>query len=244
MTIRSALITGSSVRVGRTVAQRLAREGWFVHIHARTRTPQAEDALREVLEAGGQGAIVTGDIATRQGCEELFAQVDPGRGLDLLVNNIGVYRTGPLSTLATSDWDAMMRTNLDGTFHCSQLALPLLREGGSIVNLGYVGVASLAGTLKTAAYSATKAGILVLTRSLALELAPRRIRVNMVSPGQLENSVDLPEDYARRIPLGRPGTSEEVAGLVSWLASDAGSYVTGQNIDVAGGLMLGLRGEG
>jgi len=243
MTIRSALITGSSVRVGRAVALHLAREGWFVHVHARTRTAQAEETLEEVLRCGGQGAIVTGDIATRQGCQALFSQVDPDRGLDLLVNNIGVYRTGPLAGLSVDDWDAMMRTNLDGTFHCSQLALPLLREGGSIVNVGYVGVASLAGTTKTAAYSATKAGILVLTKSLALELAPRRIRVNMVSPGQLDNSVDLPEDYARRIPLGRPGTSEEVAGLVSWLASEAGSYVTGQNIDVAGGLMLGLRGE-
>lgn len=244
MKLRSALITGSSVRVGRTIALHLAREGWFVHIHARTRNAQAEETLREVLDGGGQGAIATGDIATRQGCEEVFAQIDPDLGLDLLVNNIGVYRTGPLAGLPAQDWDAMMRTNLDGTFHCSQLAIPRLRKGGSIVNLGYVGVASLAGSLKTAAYSATKAGILVLTKSLALELAPRRIRVNMVSPGQLENSVDLPEDYARRIPLGRPGTSEEIAGLISWLASEAGSYVTGQNIDVAGGLMLGLRGEG
>lgn len=241
---RSALVTGSSVRVGRAIALHLTREGWFVHVHARTRTPEAEATLAEIRAHGGDATLVTGDISSRQGCEELLSQVDPARGLDLLVNNIGVYRTGPLATLSPGDWDAMLRTNLDGTFHCTQLALPLLRDGASIVNLGYVGVASLAGTAKTAAYSATKAGILVLTKSFALELAPRRIRVNMVSPGQLDNSVDLPEDYARRIPLGRPGTSEEIAGVVSWLASQAGSYVTGQNIDVAGGLMLGLRGEG
>jgi 3-oxoacyl-[acyl-carrier protein] reductase len=243
MSLRQALITGSSVRVGKAIALHLSQNGWFVHVHARTRTPEAEATLAEIHALGGQGTIVTGDIASREGCEELFSQIDPSQGLDLLVNNIGVYRTGPLATLAPEDWNAMLRTNLDGTFHCSQLALPLLREGASIVNLGYVGVASLAGTLKTAAYSATKAGILVLTKSLALELAPRRIRVNMVSPGQLDNSVDLPEDYERRIPLGRPGTPAEIAGLVSWLASDAGAYITGQNIDVAGGLMLGLRGE-
>jgi NAD(P)-dependent dehydrogenase (short-subunit alcohol dehydrogenase family) len=137
----------------------------------------------------------------------------------------------------------MMRTNLDGTFHCSQLAIPLMNHGGSIVNLGYVGISSMAGTTRTAAYSVTKAGILMLTRSLALELAPKGIRVNMVSPGQLDNSVDLPEDYARRIPLGRPGTSQEIAELVAFLASEQAAYITGQNIDVAGGLMLALRGE-
>lgn len=244
MKLRSALVTGSSVRVGRAIALHLAREGWFVHVHARTRTPQAEATLDEIRASGGEGCLVTGDISTRQGCQELLSQVDPARGLDLLVNNIGVYRTGPLATLSPDDWSDMMRTNLDGTFHCTQLALPLLWDGASIVNLGYVGVASLAGTTKTAAYSATKAGILILTKSFALELASRGIRVNMVSPGQLDNSVDLPEDYARRIPLGRPGTPEEIAGLIVWLASDAGAYITGQNIDVAGGLMLGLRGEG
>lgn len=243
MTTRSGLVTGSSVRVGRAIALHLARNGWFVYVHARTCTADAQATLEEIRALGGDGCLVTGDIASRTGCEELFSQIDASRGLDLLVNNIGVYRTGPLSNLPVEDWNAMLRTNLDGTFHCTQLALPLLKDGASIVNLGYVGVASLAGTLKTAAYSATKAGILVLTKSFALELASRGIRVNMISPGQLDNSVDLPEDYARRIPLGRPGTPEEIAGLVAWLASEAGSYVTGQNIDVAGGLMLGLRGE-
>lgn len=240
---RTALITGSSVRVGKAVALRLARDGWFVLVHVRSDLAQGQRCLEEVRAAGGDGAVVTGDISSRQGCEELFAQIPGEASLDLLVNNVGIYRTGPLSELRPDQWDALLRTNLDGTFHCSQLAITRLRRGGSIINLGYVGVDRLAGTKHAAAYSVTKTGILILTRSLALELAGRGIRVNMVSPGQLDNSIDLPEDYAQRIPLGRPGTSQEVADAIAWLASDEASYVTGQNLDVAGGLMLGLRGE-
>jgi NAD(P)-dependent dehydrogenase (short-subunit alcohol dehydrogenase family) len=239
---KRALVSGSAVRVGRAIAVALARDGWFVHVHARRDAEAAQATLDLVRQAGGQGDVVVGDIASRAGCESVFAQIGE-ESLDLLVNNVGVYSTGPLSTFAPAEWDRLLRTNLDGTFHCCQLAIPRLRRGGSIVNLGYVGVQNLAGTVKTAAYSVTKAGILVLTRSLALELAPRGIRVNMVSPGQLDNSVDLPEDHACRIPLGRPGTSGDVAQAVLWLASENASYVTGQNLDVAGGLMLGLRGD-
>ena len=240
--MRRALVTGSAVRVGRAIAVALAEDGWFVYVHARCDAEAARETLELVRAAGGQGDVVVGDIVSREGCEAVFSQIE-GEALDLLVNNVGVYSTGPLSTLDPSEWDRLLRTNLDGTFHCCQLAIPRLRSGGSIVNLGYVGVQSLAGTVKTAAYSVTKAGILVLTRSLALELAPRGIRVNMVSPGQLDNSVDLPEDHACRIPLGRAGTPQDVAQAVLWLSSDKASYVTGQNLDVAGGLMLGLRGD-
>jgi 3-oxoacyl-[acyl-carrier protein] reductase len=240
---KSALITGSSVRVGKAIALRLARDGWFVLVHVRSDLAQGQACLAEVRAAGGDGCVVMGDISSRQGCEDLFAQIPEGLSLDLLVNNVGIYQTGPLSQLSPDSWDAILRTNLDGTFHCSQLAIPRLRRGGSIINLGYVGVDRLAGTKNAAAYSVTKTGILVLTRSLALELAGQGIRVNMVSPGQLDNSVDLPSDYAQRIPLGRPGTSLEVADAIAWLASEQASYITGQNLDVAGGLMLGLRGE-
>jgi len=139
--------------------------------------------------------------------------------------------------------DDTLRTNLDAPFHLTQLLVDRMPPGSSIVAIGYVGTGKLAGTVRTGAYSISKTGLLVLVRSLALELGPRGIRVNMVSPGQLENSVDLPEDISRRVPLGRAGRVDEIAGAVAWLASDKAAYVTGQELEVAGGLMLSLKGQ-
>ncbi len=238
--MRRILVTGSAKGLGRAIALKFAGPDCFVCIHARTSEEAARETLKEVRCRGGDGKVILADISSRLGCEKLFAGV--GGELDLLVNNVGIYAAGPLATLDVGLWDRLLRTNLDGTFHCCQLAIPRLRRGGSIVNIGYVGVANLAGTCRTAAYSVTKTGILVLTRSLALELAPRGIRVNMVSPGQLENSVDAPGICPEKIPLGRLGTMDEVAEAVAWLAGREAAYVTGQNLDVAGGLMLGLRG--
>ena len=241
--MKTALVTGSCVRTGRSVAIRLAREGWRVVIHGK---PGSEEEARETVlaceAAGGAAACAFADISSEAGCRELSGQVPDGP-LDLLVHNVGVYRPGPLLETSSEDWSLMMRTNLDAPFHLTRLLNARMPSGSSIVAIGYVGLGRLSGTTRTAAYSISKTGLLVMVRSLALELGPRGIRVNMVSPGQLENSVDLPEDISRRVPLGRAGKPEEVAEVVAWLASDVAAYVTGQDIEVAGGLMLGLKGQ-
>lgn len=241
--MRTALVTGSCVRTGRAIALRLARDGWRVVVHGK---PSAESEAREAArlceEEGGSAVVALADISTVEGCRELSDLVPPG-DLHLLVHNVGVYRTGALLDLDPSEWEAVQRTNLDAPFHLTRLLHGRMPRGSSVVAIGYVGTSRLAGTARAAAYSISKTGLLVMVRSLALELGPRGIRANMVSPGQLGNSVDLPDDISRRVPLGRAGEPEEVAEAVAWLASDAASYVTGQDIEVAGGLMLGLKGQ-
>ncbi|MBK8802592.1 MAG: SDR family oxidoreductase [Fibrobacteres bacterium] len=239
---RTALVTGSSVRTGRRIAQRLASDGYHVVVHGKEGAQElAEETAHLCREAGGSAEISLADLADENGCRKLSSSVsDP---LDLLVHNVGIYRTGGLLEMATADWHDTLRTNLDAPFHLTRLLVDRMPRGSSIVALGYVGTGKLAGTTRTAAYSVSKTGLLVLVRSLAMELGPRGIRVNMVSPGQLENSVDLPADIASRVPLGRAGREEEIAEAVAWLASEKASYITGQELEIAGGLMLGLRGQ-
>ena len=241
--MKTALITGSSVRTGKAIGLRFASLGWRVVVHGRPGgEAQAEEAAREFRAAGGVAVVALADVSTEEGCRELSESVPDG-SLDLVVHNIGIYRTGPLLSTTPEDWSATLRSNLDAPFHLTRFLVDRMPPGSSIVAIGYVGTGKLAGTLRTGAYSVSKTGLLVLVRSLALELGPRGIRVNMVSPGQLENSVDLPEDISRRVPLGRAGRVEEIAEAVAWLASDKASYVTGQELEVAGGLMLGLKGQ-
>lgn len=239
---RTALVTGSSVRTGRRIAQRLAQDGYHVVVHGKEGAEElAEETARLCRQAGGTAQIALADLSKEQGCQKLANAIHGP--LNLLVHNVGIYRTGALLEINVSDWHDTLRTNLDAPFLLTRLLVDRMPRGSSIVALGYVGTGKLAGTTHAAAYSISKTGLLVLVRSLAMELGPRGIRVNMVSPGQLENSVDLPADIAGRVPLGRAGTEDEVAEAVQWLASENASYITGQELEVSGGLMLGLRGQ-
>jgi len=241
--VKRALVTGSSVRTGRAIALRLAREGWHVCIHGKPGNLEAaEEAARACRNAGGGASVHLADISDLQGCQKLVDSIDLP-ALDLLVHNVGIYTTGPLLETPPDTWDRILSTNLSAPFHLSRLLAPIMPSGASIVSLGYVGLSRLAGTTYTGAYSISKTALLSLTKCLALELGPRGIRVNMVSPGQLENSVDLPADIAKRVPLGRAGRVEEIADIVAWLSSDQAAYVTGQDLEVAGGLMMALRGQ-
>ena len=159
--------------------------------------------------------------------------------LDLLINNVGNYEPKPLAELSIEDWDSCIAANLSGAFYCCREATPLLKSsGGQIINLGYAGVDALVGNPDATAYQVSKSGLLVLTKSLATALAPE-VRANMLSPGQLENSIDLPQDLEATLPTGRAGRLDEVADALLWLV--AADYVTGVNIDVAGGYRLALR---
>lgn len=238
---RTALVTGSCVRTGRALALKLASRGWRVIIHGKPAAlEQAEDTARACLAAGGEAVIVLRDISTLEGCEALVAAL-PAGPLDLLVHNVGIYPRGSALETSPDVLSETLRTNLEAPWHLSRLLVPRMEPGSSIVAMGYAGVQNISATTHAAAYLVSKTALLVLVRSLAVELAPRGIRVNMVSPGQLENSIDLPEDVARRVPMGRTGKLDEVVAAVAWIASDEASYMTGQNLDVAGGLMLRNR---
>lgn len=224
-----ALVTGGARRVGAHLVRSLAARGWRVVINYRTSGDAAE-----ALAAETGGRALQGDVSSRSEVARMFADVAAREGhLDLLVNNVGIYEPKPLLEVTPDDWDAALGANLSGSFYCIHAALPLLREGGQIVTLGYAGLDALVANPEATPYQVSKTGMLVLTKSLAVALGPRRIRANMISPGQLENSVDLPEDIAATIPLGRAGTLDDIASALGFLLDNP--YVTGVNLDVAGG---------
>ena len=238
-----ALVTGSAKRLGRELALRLGAAGYFTWVHYLTSRAEAEEVLAIIRTDGGDGAVIKGDMASEKDVAAMAAQVKKTSGrLDLLVNNVGVYLTGDLLGYSAEDFEATLRTNLIGVYRLINLTLGLFPEaGGGIVNIGYSGVGSLTASTHNTAYLISKTGLLVLTKSLAQALGPRNIRVNMVSPGILANSVELPRRPRDYIPLGRLGGCEDICDAVEFLAGGKSGYITGVNLDVAGGYMLGLK---
>lgn len=237
-----ALVTGSAKRTGRAMVERLAAEGHRVWIHYLGSAEAAVQVAAGIKARGGTAQVVQGDVGRPDEARAIIdriAEVD-GR-LDVLVNNVGIYRTGRLEGYARADFAEMLSANLLGPFDLIQRALPLMRRGASIVNLGVGGVEYNGAGGKAAAYDCSKAGLLILTRSFAEELGPRGIRVNMISPGHIDNSVDLPDDCGAHIPLGRPATTDDICDALMWLVGSRSSYVTGQNLQLDGGMMMSLR---
>jgi 3-oxoacyl-[acyl-carrier protein] reductase len=243
--LKGALVTGSALRLGREIALRLAASGRFTFVHYRGSKRAAEAVLKTIRAAGGDGALVTGDLGAAAGVASIVRAVKSALGprgtLDVLVNNVGVYKTGPLLRFSPDDFDAVLRANLTGAYRLIHALLPLVPRKGNIVNIGYAGVDNLTGSTHNTAYLISKTGLLILTKSLAQALGPRGVRVNMVSPGILSNSVELPEKPSDFVPLGVLGEVGDVADAVEFIVGPKARYVTGINLDVAGGYHLGLR---
>jgi len=233
-----ALITGAAKRLGRHLARHLAGKGFHVLINYRRSQQEADSLVNEIQQAGGSARAVQADISAKDQVAEMFADLSAREGkLDLLINNVGNYSPGPVRDLSPDLWDECLAANLSGAYYCCYEAFSLLEAGGGqIVNIGYAGLELNPATPGAVAYQVSKMGLLSLTRSLALALAPS-VRVNMLSPGQLEDSIDLPSDLGRSIPLARAGTHEDIASALDFLLG--ASYVTGQNLDIAGGYRLG-----
>ncbi len=243
-TKKVALVTGSAKRLGKALALRLAGAGYFTWVHYLSSKSEAEAVLALIHSKGGRGALVQADVAVADEVRALVEKIRMQSGrLDVLVNNVGIYRTGSLLEYSIEDFAATLQTNLVAAFHLSQSCLPLFpKAGGSIVNIGYAGIESQVASVHNTAYLISKNGLLVLTKSLAQALGPRAIRVNMVSPGILDNSVELPQHPKDHIPLERLGKCEDICDAVDFLVGERAGYVTGVNLDVAGGYMLKLNG--
>ena len=234
-----AVVTGGVRRLGRHLSLSLAARGYDVIAVYRSSDDDARSLEREVASGGGRARTLKVDVADKHAVAAAFAGVAAAEGrVDVLVNNVGNYNPQDVTRLDPDVWDDTLATNLSGAYYCCFHALPLMPAGGNIVNIGMAGLEGIRANVRGADYYVSKTGLLVLTRALAAAYAPRQIRVNMVSPGQLDNSVDLPppEEIGQWVPLGRSGTLEDIAQAVHYLLQ--AGYVTGANIDVAGGYRL------
>lgn len=244
---RVAIVTGGGSGIGEAIAKRLAAEGARVCV-AEVDTAGGERVVAEIEATSGTASFVEADIGTSEGADlAVGAALSAWGQLDLLVNNAGVaYAAGPTSWDDSEDtWDRILTVNLKGHFLCARRAIPELRKTrGNIVN-----IASVAGEITCAGvhYSASKGGAVSFTKALASELAPLGVRVNAIGPGLMRTPMSMSgtdeeneerlRDFESRIPLGRAGLPEDIAGVVVFLASEDASYITGQHLCVDGGFL-------
>ncbi len=244
MSSRVAFITGASQGIGRACALALAADGAQVVVGARNVEKLAALA-DEIRAAGGTAHAVSLDVASSESVKNAFAEAEKTLGpVEILVNNAGITRDGLAMRMSPEAWDQVLDTNLSGAFRCIQASLRGMTKNrwGRIINIS--SVVGQAGNPGQANYVSSKAGLIGLTKSLALELATRNITVNAVAPGFIETAMTegLPAEakakILERIPLGRMGLAEEVAAAVRFLAGDDAAYITGHTLSVNGGMYL------
>ncbi len=235
----SALVTGGSRGIGAAIAKSLAREGWPVGVNYRSDSDSAEAVVEEITSAGGRAKALQGDIADLETADQLFKTLEDEFGPVLvLVNNAGVRADGLSPQIDDEDWAKVIDTNLSAAFRLTRRALrPMIRARyGRVVN-----IASIVGQRANpgqANYAASKAGLIAMTKTVAAEVARRGVTVNAVAPGLIETDMTegIAENLLEHVPARRPGTPEDVAECVRFLASDGAGYVTGVCLTVDGGM--------
>ncbi len=238
-----ALVTGGSRGIGRAIALRLAAEGAYVVVNYAKNREAAEEVVSSIEKAGGRARVSGFDVSdfdTVQ--EEIENLVTELGGIHILVNNAGITQDTLIVRMKKEDWDHVMTTNLNGVFNCTKAVARIMikQRNGRIINL--TSVVGEMGNSGQTNYAASKAGIIGFTKAAARELASRAITVNAVSPGFIETDItqnltdEIRKQYIDKIPLQRFGSPEDVAGVVSFLASDEASYITGEVLRVNGGI--------
>lgn len=245
---KTALVTGASRGIGRAIALQLASEGALIAVHYGHSKAAAEDVLAAIKAAGGDGFLVQGDVGEMAGIEKLFHELDAAlaergiKGFDILVNNAGVGVFGDVTNTVEADFDKAFAINVKGVLFVTQYAVPRLRDGGRIINIS--SMVSHNAYPDFIAYAASKAAVDSITLSLAAGLGSRKITVNAVAPGATATDFigDLDEPFMNAIKdgtaLGEIGRPEDIANVVSFLASDAGGWVTGERMRASGGMHL------
>ncbi len=240
-----ALVTGASRGIGRAIAVTLAKAGADVAINFAGNVAAAEEVAKEITDLGRKAILVQGSVAETAKAQEIVDKVIAEFGkIDILVNNAGITRDGLLMRMKEEDWDAVLTTNLKGVFNCTKAVMkPMMKQrAGSIVNMA--SVVGETGNAGQANYAAAKSGVIGFTKSVAKEVASRGIRANAVAPGFIATDMTkvLPdkvqEEMAKTIPLGRQGQPQDIANAVLFLVSDEAAYITGQVLNVDGGMVM------
>ncbi|KPL70015.1 hypothetical protein ADN00_18285 [Ornatilinea apprima] len=242
---KTVLVTGASAGLGRAVAVRFAQYHARVGVHYHTNRSGAEETARLIEALDGECVLLQADLSQESGVQAMFVELKAkAERLDVLINNAGIYPSKPLMEISGEEWDAMMAANLRSVFLCTRQAAEWMqtRGGGAVVNIA--SIEAFMPARQHAHYCASKAGVLMLTRSAALELGPAGIRVNAVSPGLIhregieENWPEGVERWLKACPLGRMGAPEEVADMCLFLASERASWISGANLVADGGMAV------
>jgi NAD(P)-dependent dehydrogenase (short-subunit alcohol dehydrogenase family) len=237
--MRWTLVTGSAKQLGAEMMRMFAKEKRNCVIHFRHSKNQAEQLQRELLQLGVNAETIRGDFttvdSTRAFLQEYLSRFEE---TEILVNNVGNYLLGNATTTTPESAIELFQVNVNAALMCVQALLPSLKKcRGRIINIGMAGSSLNVANIHATVYNMTKLSLSMLTKSLAKELAPFQVSVNMVSPGYLENSIDFPQD-SRHMPWGRPAALSEVVEAVRFLTSTPMGYTTGQNLEIAGGTRI------
>ena len=235
-----ALITGASRGIGKAIALELAKNNANVVINYNSDDGEAIAVVEDIKKIGVNSIAVKADVSNFDECAAMIEVIKKKFGcLDIIVNNAGVLSDKSLKNMTKEQWDIVIKTNLNGTFNVTKNSLPLIREGGRIINIS--SIVGISGNFGQTNYAASKAGIIGFTKSLAKELGKYKITVNAIAPGFIETQMTKNVSFIRKkiilamVPLGRAGTAEDIAHLAAFLASDKASYITGEVICVDGG---------
>lgn len=242
---KTAIITGAGRGIGKAIAQRLALEGANIVINDIPTSTDADQTAAEIIKNGGKAIVCKGDVRSFEDMTKLVKKAQEAFGsVDILINNAGITRDGLLVRMSEEDWDKVININLKGAFNCTKAVAKVMmkQRSGKIVNIS--SVVGVMGNIGQANYSASKAGLIGLTKSTARELAARGINCNAIAPGFIESDMTkqladtVKEEYLKNIPLKKFGTPADIASAVVFLVSDDAKYITGQVLHIDGGLLM------
>lgn len=234
-----AVVTGSAKRMGKAILLALAEQGFDVVVHYNKSKKEALKTAEQAKKLGVQAIALKADLCSEQEAKKMFKKIGQKFGkIDVLVNNVGNFAVKPLEKYSLGEWNYLFQTTAGSTFLCCKHAIPLMRRGGRIINLGDGSAGSISAQQRIAAYNIGKIGVHVLTKTLALDLAPKKITVNMVSPGVMFNTVSFPPGKLKNVPLKRWARFEDITNAILFLVKPESNYITGANIPVAGGYRL------
>ena len=240
---KTAFITGASRGIGRSVALCFAEHGAYVGINYLSQKKSAQETLDQIRDIGGNGILLKGDVSKMKDMEDNVQTLVKNRGdIDILVNNAGIYKRSTFNNITNDQWKKTLSVNLTGCYNCCKQVIPYMKSNSRIIFIS--SQLAFKGTNHGADYATSKAALLGLMRSLALELADKNILVNAIAPGTIDTDIiadytlEMRKNRSDEIPLHRLGTPRDIANCCLFLASDLASYITGETIHVNGGLYI------